>query len=219
MEGKQQGASLEKLQVKELKALLKARGLPVTGRKAELIDRLRNPHTGPKPKPWQHSQAKKDLKKDLLNPNSPIHNMCIDAIKKSDKRYTQYPNFNKYYKDLEKRVEEEKRIVRIDDIAAEEHMKNNPTPEMNARGYQNWKRHPVKALLEVDVANKLHKKIKPKQLRKTRDEYKTIPLPIFGKRLQQEVGKQRSALYWAYKRSKKGMQKYLREVDERATQA
>ena len=116
-------------------------------------------------------------------------------------------------------MEEEKRIVRIDDIAAEEHMKNNPTPEMNARGYQNWKRHPAKALLEVDVANKLHKKMKPKQLRKTRDEYKTIPLPIFGKRLQREVDKQRSALYWAYKRSKKGMQKYLREVDERAAQA
>jgi len=219
MEGKQQGASLEKLQVKELKALLKARGQPVGGRKAELIDRLRNPNIGPKPKPWQHSQAKKDLKKALLNPTSPIHDMSIAAIKASDKRFMQYPNFEKYYKDLKKRVEEEKRIVRIDDIAAEEHINNNPTPEKNARGYQNWKRHPAKALLEVDVANKLHKKMKPKQLRKTRDEYKTIPVDIFGKRVHQEVDKQRSAKYWAFKRSKDGMKRHIRDVEERAARA
>ena len=147
--------------------------------------------------------SKEGSKKDLLNPTSPIHNMCIAAIKESDKRFMQYPNFEKYYRDLKKRVEEEKRIVRVDDIAAEEHINNNLTSEKNARGYQNWKRHPAKALLEVDVANKLHKKMKPKQLRKTRDEYKTIPVPIFGKRLDQEVDKQRSAKYWVHKHSKK----------------
>ena len=219
MERNQQGTSFEKLKVKELKALLKERGLPVSGNKAELIDRLRYPLTGPKPKPWQHSQAKKDLKKDLLNRNSPIHNMCIDAIKESDERYMQYPNFTKYYKDLKKRVEEEKRIVRVDEIAAKEHMKHNPTPKYNARGYQNWRRHPAKALLEVDIANKLHEKMKPKHLRKTRDAYKTISLPIFAKRVQREVDKQRGAKYWAWMRNKKGMKKYLKDVEERAAQA
>ena len=130
----------------------------MTGRKAELINRLKNPPTGPKPKPWQHSKAKKDFQKNLLNPESPIHNMCRDAIKEIVKRYMQYPNFHKCYKDLKKRVEEEKRIVRVDDLAAEEHMNNNPTPNNNARGYQNWKYHPAKGLLEVDVANKLQNK-------------------------------------------------------------
>ena len=72
--------------------------------------------------------------------------------------------------------------MRVDEIAAKEHMKHNPTPKYNARGYQNWKRHPAKALLEVDIANKLHEKMKPKHLRKTRDAYKTISLPIFVKR-------------------------------------
>ena len=58
--------------------------------------------------------------------------MYIAAIKESDKRFMQYPNFEKYYRDLKKRVEEEKMIVRFDDIAAEEHINNNPTPEKNA---------------------------------------------------------------------------------------
>ena len=42
---------LEKMNVVQLKALLKGKGLPVSGRKAELIDRLKNPTSGPKPKP------------------------------------------------------------------------------------------------------------------------------------------------------------------------
>ena len=57
--------------------------------------------------------------------------------------------------------------------------------------------------------------MKPKKLCKTRDEYKTNPLLVFGKRLQWEVDKQRSAAYWADKRNKKGLKKYLKEVDKR----
>ena len=90
---------LEKLKVDQLKSLLRKKGLPVSGCKAELIERLRNGSDGgPKPKAWQHSDAKKDLKRALLDPKSPIHKMSIEEIRCSDSRYKQYPKFEIYCK-------------------------------------------------------------------------------------------------------------------------
>jgi len=209
---------LEALKVKQLKAILKERGLPVSGRKAKLIERLRNPPVGPKPKSWQHSEAKKDLKRALLDPNSPIHKMSLEEILGTDERYKRYPLFKKYYKDLKKKVEEEKRAVNIDDLAAREHLMSYPTPGTNARGYPNWKGHPAKGLLEVDVANKLNEKMKPKELRGTREEYKQFPIDVFGKRVNQEADKQRTSSYWADKRNKKAMKRYLQQIKERAAE-
>jgi hypothetical protein len=69
----------DKMTIKQLKSLLRKKGLPVTGRKADLMERLKTGYNiqGPKPKPWQHSTAKKDLKRSLLDPKSPIHCMSM----------------------------------------------------------------------------------------------------------------------------------------------
>ena len=101
---------LKKLNVEELKSLLRKKGLTVSGRKAELLERLNIGwnKTGIKVKAWQHSEAKKKLKRALLDPDSPIHNMSLEEIRKSESIYSQYPNFEKYFKDLKKHVEEEK---------------------------------------------------------------------------------------------------------------
>ncbi len=209
---------LEDMTVNQLKALLKEKGLPRYGRKAELVERLRDLPTGPKPKPWQYSQAKKDLKRALLDPTSPIHNMSIEAICDSDKRYKQYPNFKQYYKDLKEKVEAEKIQVKDDDSAAKRYLENFPTPYLNERGYPNWRGHPAKALLEVDVANELHKKMKPQELCATQNEYKEFPVNVFGKRVQKEADKQRTATFWADKRNKEGMKRYLKEIKRRAAE-
>ena len=208
---------LEDLKVDQLKSLLRKKGLPVSGRKAELIERLRNgSRRGPKPKAWQHSNAKKDLKRALLDPTSPIHNMSVEDIHNSDIRYKQYPNFPKYYKDLKERVEAEKKQVKLDDIAAERHMRNHPRSILNKRGYPHWDTHSAKKLLEVDIANKVHERMEPSQLRKTRDAYKKFPTDVFTKRVNGEVAKHRAAKFWAHKRNKKGMKKYLQEIATRA---
>ena len=164
MGGKSKSDELEGLKVEQLKTLLKAKGLPVSGRKAELIERLRNPPIGLKAKPWQHSGAKKALRRDLLDPTSPIHNMTIEEIREMDPRYKQYPKFAKYYKDLTVKVEREKGVVKIDDLAADMHLNSFPKSYLNSRGYPHWKDHPAKALLEIDIANKLHKQKKPQEL-------------------------------------------------------
>ena len=159
--------------VKQLQALLRQRGLPVTGRKAKLVKRLtaKNVSAGPKPKAWQHSQAKKDLKKALLDPKSQVHKMTLEQIRKSDPRYQQYPNFAKYYTDLKSKVEEEKKQVEMDDIAVRMHKMSFPRSPLNKRGYPHWDTHPARGWLEADIANNLHKKMKPLQLMAT---YKRI---------------------------------------------
>ena len=64
----------------QLNALLKERGPHVSRCKAKLIHRLKHPLSGPKPKPWQHSDTKKTLTQVLLNPKLTIHNMSIEKI-------------------------------------------------------------------------------------------------------------------------------------------
>ena len=211
-------SALEKMTVNQLKPLLRQKGVPVSGRKAELISRLLNGYTGPKPKPWQHSQAKKDLKRALLDPTSPIHKMTVEEIRKSDDRYTKYPNFEKYYRDLKEHVEAEKEQVKQDDATAERHMANNPRSHLNKRGYPHWDTHAAKALLGVDVANGMHQKMKPLQLRNARNAYTEFPADVFTKRVHREVSKQKGAEFWAHKRNKRGMKKYLKEVALRSNE-
>lgn len=211
-------SSLEKLKVEQLKTLLRQKGLPVSGRKDELIQRLKNGPTkgGPKPKAWQHSDAKKDLKRALLDPTSSIHKMSLESVRRSDDRFGQYPNFSKYYNDLKRQVQEEKIRVHDDDIAAEKYRQSNPRSHLNQRGYPHWDKHPAKKLLEVDVASNVHQDMTPIQLQRTNDAYKDFPADVFAKRVYREVSKQKAAQFWAFKRNKRGMKNYLKEVSERA---
>ena len=209
------------MKVVALKALLKKKGLPVSGKKAELVERLRTPPSGPKPKAWQYSDAKKALKKDLHDPKSPIHDMSAEAVKSSDPRYEQYPNFEKYYEDLKEKVKAEKILIEADDLAAKMHVMSFPKEYLNERGYPHWDvmgrpPHPAKALLEVDVMNGLHRIKTPKELQKTRREYKEFPRNVFAKKVQKEASKQKLNSFWADKRNKKGMKRYLKDVERRA---
>ena len=213
--------SLGKLTVKQIQVLLREKGCTVSGNKAELIDRLEAANSSgcgreeskksglTKPKPWQHSSTKKELKRALLDPTSPIHNMTIDEIHKSHNGYKQYPNFPKYYRKLKARVDEEMAQVKADDIAVEEHLRNNPRKELNRRGYPHWDTHAAKRILQSDIANKSQERWTPSQLRKTQDVYKESNPEVFAKRVSSEIAKQKAAKFWTVKRNKKGMMKYL----------
>ena len=72
-------------------------------------------------------------------------------------------------------------------------------------------------LLEVDVLNNVHKIKKPHELQQTRREYREFPKEVFAKRVSREVEKQRAALFWADKRNKRGMKKFLEDVAKRAS--
>ena len=68
----------------------------------------------------------------------------------------------------------------------------------------------------MDIYNKLYKTMKPIELRMTRQEYQQFPVEIFTVRVNKEVVKQRTARFWAHKRNKEILMKYLQDVKERA---
>eukprot|EP00804_Cyclotella_cryptica_P020236 CCRYP_010917-RA/>CCRYP_010917-RA protein AED:0.20 eAED:0.19 QI:0/0/0/1/1/1/2/0/208 len=201
---------LESKSVKELKDLLKLEGLPVKGRRAELIERLQTYLGQPKPTvAWQYSNAKKDLRKALMDPHSCLHKMSA--------KHKQYPLFQEFVVELKKQVAEEKKSVEVDDRAAKMHLLSFPRSELNKRGYPHWEGHAAKTLLEVDVANKLHNTTLPGQLREMREEYKEFPPKVFAKHVYAEATKQKAAGFWADKRNKKAMKSYLQNVHDRSS--
>ena len=211
---------LKDMKKADLKSLLKQKDLPLSGNKEELIERLvLYPNGCPEAPLWQYSNTKKYLKRELLDPSSPIHNMSVKDIWNSDSRYKRYPLFPKYYEVLKARVEAEKKQVQEDDVKAERHIKNNQHSLLNKRGYPHWKKHPAKELLEVDVANKVHERMSRTKLQQSRAAYMAFPSEVFNKRVNREIDKQRAAQFWAYKRNKRGMKKYLQDVEERANNA
>jgi hypothetical protein len=111
--------------------------------------------------------AKKYLKQALLDPKSPIHGMSMEQICASDNRYSQYPNFTKYYSNLKERVALERERVRLDDMLVQMHLRDCPRPARANRGYPHWNTHAAKKLLEVNVLNNLHKNQKPQELQNT----------------------------------------------------
>ena len=104
--------------------------------------------------------------------------------------------FSTCYKDLKNAVEKEKKTVKIDDINAMKHISDNERAKTR-QGYPSWHDHPAKKLLEVDVVRKLHTKMPPRDLRKTRKEYNEIPENVFCKHVNNEVSKQRATKFWA----------------------
>ena len=122
----------------------------------------------------QHSKAKLNLREHLVDKNSPIHNMSVNAIW-DDPLYKQYPLFPKYYK---KQVEVEGEEAHLDDIKAQKHIKNNPKGRLNKQGYPHWDKHPAKKLLQVDVYNKLHQKMPPRELQKMVSEMESAVIGV-----------------------------------------
>ena len=206
--------ALKKKTKNELKDLLKLEGLPLSGNKPDLIWRLQN-YSG-KPKPavkWQCSQAKKDLKKALLNPHSPLHKMSAAEIHMSDEKYKQYPLFQSYLEELKECIKEEKTCVEVDDLAVKMYVMNFPRSALNKRGYPHWDDHPAKKLMESDVANGVHKNCKSaSEFRDTRTEYKPFPVKVIAKRVNDEVKRQKAEAFWAHKRSKKAMKNHVNNV-------
>ena len=143
--------------------------------------------------------------------------MSIEQIRASDNRYKQYPNFPKYYNDLKVHVALERERIWLDDMLVRTHLRDCPRPARANKGHPHLNTHAAKALLEVDVSNDLHKEKKPQELRKTQIEYREFPIYVFAKRVSQEAAKQRAAQFWADKRNKSGMKKYLEDVANRAT--
>ena len=98
-EEEEKETELQALTVEKLKVKLKERGLKVSGRKQELIDRLLGREVPKTNKvEWKKSKAKCLLKKLLLDKESHIHGKAVEEIHASHEWFQDYPldKFEKY---------------------------------------------------------------------------------------------------------------------------
>ena len=175
-----------------------------------------NNTTSPAPVEWKKSAAKKYLKEQLKDENSPFHAMDTRSIYESDKRFTLYPfkNFSTNYRNLKKKIKENKARADFDNKAVAEDKMKHPRKSTTKNGYPHWNTHPAKVCLEDDVRDGTANSMAPIDLWEARCEYQDFPHGIFCVRVHSEKRKQREALFWVDKRNKKAMKKHMKEVAE-----
>ena len=83
--------------------------------------------------------------------------MSTAEVKNSNYRYKQYPNFEKYYKDLKKIVEEQRVQSQEDDLVTAMQLLSFPKDHLNKREYSYWDGNPAYTLFEVDCTKGRHK--------------------------------------------------------------
>jgi hypothetical protein len=185
---------------KELKGILKARGLKVGGKKSELIDRLlgREQKTM---KPIENSAAGKLLERDVFEEND-LHNnkkpMDAEAVYDLRPQYQNY-TFEEFVNWLDllrskhklmrqkAQNDDEKVLKQLEHLGGME--------ERTFWGYQSWRNHPGKPLLRQDMDEGKHLMMQPSVLRDSRPEYSDLPYHVFRKRIAQETLARKQANY------------------------
>ena len=212
---------LKKLKVWELKELLRAFEMPVSGRKAELIQRILGRGKGTKDvKDWKKSKAKIFLSTLINDPKSRVHNMTDEEIYSSHiwfQNYT-FTKFKGYLGTLQSVVEERKRVVAMNEREVRLEMVRFPRNELTTRGYPFWHTHLARTLLENDVRiirEALADEMTPKELWLSIDEYQEFLQTVFCHHVHQEKRRQREKPGWVVKRNKKARKMHEKEMNEK----
>ena len=171
------------LTVPELKPYLKQWGLRVTGRKAQLVERLEdyqqsknmevgiitNRHVGgsksnsnnktketaKKLARWQCSKAKAILVELHLDDNSPVHNKSAEALYALHKEFQLYPfhRFAENLKSLRAAIKKEKAIIASDERDFLQDQIYCPRKKKTSRGVHFWDTHAANLLLQSDLSD------------------------------------------------------------------
>lgn len=208
---------LKKLKVADLKQRLRDLEMPVSGKKAELIQRLlgRGKSTD-NVKVWRKSKAKKLLTTLVNDPKSRVHTMTEEEIYKSHEWFQNYPlsKFKIYLNTLQTAAEQRRRIVEEDERIIRLELIRFPRNELTSRGYPYWDTHPSRSFLEKDVRDGRADEMKPMQLWLSRDEYQEFPQHVFRNHVHQEKRKQREPSGFVASRNKKARRMHEKEMKE-----
>ena len=207
-----------------LKALLKQRGLPVSGRKHELISRLEeddlndgsNSRSWPTGQEWKNSFAKAFLVKCLDDPKSKFNSMTPEQIYDSHKSFHSFPRdrFIINVNNLKASRARVKKIIAEDEREFSIEQSLFPRRGLTSRGKPFWDTHKANESLKMDVEAGKLEEMKPRELRLTRQEYQEFSVQDFCKYCHQEKRAQREKPYWIPLRNKAGLSKYEAEVQD-----
>jgi len=160
----------------------------------------------PKPPPWRYSDAKKQLKKDILD--GTIDGKSAKEVHCMRPEYHQYiySNFSTNLKNLRELLDKEQ--TRADsDAVAFAHDEALGLLGKNNKPYPRWQGTEAERLLQIDIDNNKHISMKPKALQASRPEYAPYPGKVFSDHIQQEVRARYERPYWMARKAEKEARK------------
>lgn len=144
---------------------------------------------------WISSDARQLIAQDIIDGRVPPHGTKFDATEVFNRLYhghaffADFPFDHKRHKlrikSLQKIIAENRHWAKFDDEALTEDLKVFPRPTHNIRGQLRWDGSDAQRLLAIDVADKKHVGVKPKELRASRPEFMLFDLTVFRKHVDQ----------------------------------
>ena len=149
-------------------------------------------------KPWQFSKAQQILKLDIKEGLITLDR--FDALTnphatKAEEAYKMRPEFQKYSLDkfeeylesMRVSIEKSKSRAIRDNNAVMQFREIHPKPPKNHRGEPRWEGSNAEELLKASMDEGNHKKMKPKELRKTKPEFQQYNPKTFSSHIEQEI--------------------------------
>ena len=155
------------------------------------------------------------LYKLRMDPTSGIHNMTTQQVYDSSPLFKcyEFDEFKKYDKKMIELTKTKSHRIAKENRAFHQDRFLYPRNTTTLHGEPFWDTHAAKDLLAEDVTNGVAAELAPMDLWQTRDEYKAFNLRTFRKHIYQEQEKQRSAVYWQYKRNKVAQKEHNDEME------
>ena len=145
-----------------------------------------------------------------------INNMSGEQIWSSHPLFQQYDieKFKNWNKSMIKLTSKRQDHLVEEEEAFRKDMLAIPISKKTSRNVPFWYNHAASELLEEDVRNDTSKRMKPKQLWESRDEYLDFPLSVFRKHIYQERSKQLAAPCWQHRRNQMAQKKKMEEAQK-----
>lgn len=207
----QEEEDLNRLTVNQLKDRLRNKGLPISGKKSTLIERLQHSEqpqqnsndatnaTFKEPKiKWKKSKAKSLLYKDIKEGRVPLEAKDENGKTQMDLKdiYAMHPEYKEYdYSKFSSRVSSlRKTIKELKDRAAVDlelfnnFKANHPPSLFSHKGYEQWQGSRAQIRLLKDIEAKKHITLGKKELWSSHEDYyENFPLHVFRDKLYQEI--------------------------------
>ena len=158
------------------------------------------------PKPaekWKDSRAKKKLTKDILGGKVPPEWKPRQVLAMRPELYKPFKkNFGNNLRNLRKSLIAQQDRADQDDAAVQHDLNLYPRSKDDFHGYPRWDGSAAQRFLKEDINAGKHITLMPKDLQKTRAEYKLFPLKVFSDHICQEKTSRLAKSYWLNRQKK-----------------
>jgi hypothetical protein len=146
---------------------------------------------------WKDSEAKKVLKKDIIDGVVKSTDRPIDVWNSRD-IYKAYPksNFATNLRNLRKAIAKSQSRAEEDAAAVANDLRIHPVALETRRGYPRWNGSSAERLLKLDMDEGKHQQMTTAELRATRPAFLLFPAKVFSDHVQQELRRRVERPYW-----------------------